>query len=338
MHSEPTETSSSQCAHCGAPRESQARYCRRCGSAYGTSPEQAPSESAASEVTSRSEGDSGDRAGQAQPAHDQGPMAAPPSAVQPPPRYAVQPQPHNSPPPGYQQPYSPPPPGYEPPYGPPAPLHAGPPTAPILGPERRDGKSAAALAGFVALAVIAVVASITAIYFAVSNGSGSTAGVLPPPTVVSSSSPAPSASAPAPTRSSSAPAPKITPSVPTNAAPAAFLGSGVTGRDSSGYNTGAGCSDNPESSLPGCRDSPSAPSGVDGSCPNGITVDAQSTSCGLALSVRASYRGDGLVTGYSPERSRSYPFSCLTGGPGTTGYTICIGHAGNSELYVRWKR
>jgi hypothetical protein len=301
MHSEPTETSSSQCAHCGAPRESQARYCRRCGSAYGTSPEQAPSESAASEVTSRSEGDSGDHAGHAQPAHDRGTMAAPPSAVQPPPGYAVQPQPHNS-------------------------------------PERRDGKSAAALAGFVALAVIAVVASITAIYFAVSHGSGSTASVLPPPTVVSSSPPAPSASAPAPTRSSSAPAPTVTPSVPTNAAPAAFLGSGVTGRDSSGYNTGPGCSDNPESSLPGCRDSPSAPSGVDSSCPNGITVDAQSTSCGLALSVRASYRGDGLVTGYSPERSRSYPFSCLTGGPGTTGYTICIGHAGNSELYVRWRR
>jgi hypothetical protein len=347
MHSEQTGDSSSHCAHCGAPRESQARYCRHCGSQYGTTPEQAPSESAASEVTSPREGGDGDRTSQPEPGHAQGPMAAPQPAGQAPSGYSAQPPAYNpSPPPGYQPPYNPPPPGYQPPYAPPVSMQGGPPTELIPHTERRGGKSTGVLAGLVLLAVIAVVGSVTAIYFAVSHGSGSTASVLPAPTIVSSS-PAPSASAPAPTRSasapaptrpSSAPAPTATPSLPTNAAPASFLGAGVTGRDASGYNTGPSCSDNPSSSLPGCRDSPSTPNGVDRSCPSGITVDAQSTTCGLATSVRANYRGDGLVTGYSPERGSSYTFSCYTGGPGTTGYTICIGHAGSSELYVRWKQ
>jgi len=369
MHSEQVD-SSSHCGRCGAPRESQARYCRHCGSPYGTTPDQTPSESAAREVPPPPGIGDGEHTSQPDPGNAQGPTAAAPQAAgqappgdaaqppayNPPPPPAYQPsynqpppgyQPsYNQPPPGYQPPYNQPPPGYQPPYGPPMPVQAGPPTELIPHPERQGGKSTGALAGVVVLAVVAVVGIVTAVYFAVSHGSGSPASVLPPPTIVSSS-PAPSASAPAPTRStstpgstrpSSAPAPAAAASVPANVAPASFLGAGVTGRDASGYNIGPGCSDNPSSSLPGCRDSPSSPSGTDRSCPNGVTVDAQSTTCALGLSVQANYRGNGVVTGYSPERGSSYPFTCYTGGPGTTGYTICIGHAGDSELYVRWKQ
>lgn len=75
---------------------------------------------------------------------------------------------------------------------------------------------------------------------------------------------------------------------------------------------------------------------AEGSCPNGITVDSRTTSCGLAENVYAGYTSDGLVTAYSPERGTDYQFECHTGGPGTTGYTICLGAAGTSELYVRW--
>jgi hypothetical protein len=344
MHSEQTGDSSSHCAHCGAPRESQARYCRHCGSQYGTTPEQAPSRYNASEVASPRQGGDGDHTSHPQPEHAQAAAAPLQTSQQAPPGYPE--PPGNQPPPGYQPPYNQPPPGYQPPYGPPLPMQGGPPTELIAHPDKQGGKSTGALVGVVVLAVIAVVGTVTAIYFAVSHGSGSPASVLPPPTIVSGS-PAPPASAAAPTRSAGAPAstrPSSTPppaapaSVPANAAPASFLGAGVTGRDASGYNIGPGCSDNPSSSLPGCRDSPSTPSGADRSCPNGITVDAQSTTCALALSVRANYRGDGLVTGYSPERGNSYTFSCYTGGGGTTGYTICIGHAGDSELYARWKQ
>jgi serine/threonine protein kinase len=110
-----------------------------------------------------------------------------------------------------------------------------------------------------------------------------------------------------------------------------------TGTDSSGYNIGPGCSDDPASPLPGCADSPSVPAGdAEGSCPNGITVDSRTTSCGLAENVYAGYTSDGPLTAYSPERDTDYQFECHTGGPGTTGYTICLGAAGTSELYVRW--
>jgi hypothetical protein len=344
MRSEQTMDSSSHCAHCGAVRESLARYCRHCGSQYGTAPGQAPSQSNASEVAPPREGIDSDHRTHPQPEHAHGVSASSPTTEQPPSGYAA--PPYNEPPPGYQPRYNQPPPGYQPPYGPPVPVQVGPPTELIPHPDTRPGKSTSVLFGVVVLAVIAVVGTVTAIYFAVSHGSGGPASVLPPPTIVSSS-PAPSANAPAPPRSAGAPAstrrlrstpPAAHPSVPANPAPASFLGAGVTGRDASVYNIGPGCSDNPSSSLPGCRDSPSTPSGADRSCPNGITVDAQSTTCALGLSVRASYRGDGLVTGYSPERGNSYTFSCYTGGPGTTGYTICIGHAGDSELYARWKQ
>jgi hypothetical protein len=113
----------------------------------------------------------------------------------------------------------------------------------------------------------------------------------------------------------------------------------VTGHDAQGFNVGANCSDNPSSPLPGCSDSPSTPNGdPEGSCANGITVDRSTTSCGLAQNVFAAYRSDGPVTALSPERGRDYTFTCQTGGPGTTGYTICQGQAGSSPLYLRWHR
>ncbi len=112
---------------------------------------------------------------------------------------------------------------------------------------------------------------------------------------------------------------------------------GVTGTDGQGYNVGPGCSDNPSSSLPGCADSPSAPNGdPEATCPGGITVDSQTTSCGLAENVKAAYHSDGLVVALSPERRRSYAFTCQTGGAGTTHMTICHGQAGSATLYLRW--
>jgi hypothetical protein len=111
----------------------------------------------------------------------------------------------------------------------------------------------------------------------------------------------------------------------------------VTGSDAAGYNTGPGCSDNPHTPLPGCSDSPSVATGdTPGTCPGGIVVDKTTTSCGLAVNVQQAYTRDGTVTAYSPEPGRNYTFDCFTGGSGTTGYTICIGQAGTSKLYVRW--
>jgi hypothetical protein len=116
-------------------------------------------------------------------------------------------------------------------------------------------------------------------------------------------------------------------------------GSPATGTDASGFNVGPGCSDNPASSLPGCNDSPSVPIGhPPGTCANGITIDRQTTSCGLAENIYSSYTGDGPVTARSPERGRDYTFTCKTMGPGTTGYTICLGKASSSSLYLRWHR
>ncbi len=48
----------------------------------------------------------------------------------------------------------------------------------------------------------------------------------------------------------------------------------VTGRDAGGYNIGRGCSDDPGSSLPGCRDAPTMPrGGTKGTCAGGITIE-----------------------------------------------------------------
>jgi hypothetical protein len=116
-------------------------------------------------------------------------------------------------------------------------------------------------------------------------------------------------------------------------------GSPATGTDASGFNVGPGCSDNPASSLPGCNDSPSVPVGhPSGTCANGITIDRQTTSCGLAENIYSSYTEDGPVTARSPERGQDYTFTCKTAGPGTTGETICLGRAGTSPLYLRWHR
>jgi serine/threonine protein kinase len=116
-------------------------------------------------------------------------------------------------------------------------------------------------------------------------------------------------------------------------------GSPATGTDARGFNVGPGCSDDPASPLPGCNDSPSVPVGdPSGTCANGITVDRQTTSCGLAENVYSSYTEDGLVTAQSPERSQDYTFTCKTSGPGTTGETICLGRAGSSPLYLIWHR
>jgi hypothetical protein len=113
----------------------------------------------------------------------------------------------------------------------------------------------------------------------------------------------------------------------------------ATGSDARGFNDGPACSDDPASPLPGCNDSPSVPAGhPSGTCANSITTDRQTTSCGLAENVRSGYTKDGLLTARSPERSSDYRFTCKTAGPGTTGYTICLGRAGSSQLYLRWHR
>ncbi len=130
----------------------------------------------------------------------------------------------------------------------------------------------------------------------------------------------------------------VPPSKPnTFQAPPPLNGARVTGTDAHGYNVGAGCSDNPNSPQPGCADSPSTPSGdPTGACSGGITIDRQTTSCGLAENVKAAYRSDGIVVAVSPERGRSYTFTCQTGGSGTTHMTICHGQAGNAILYLAW--
>jgi serine/threonine-protein kinase len=143
----------------------------------------------------------------------------------------------------------------------------------------------------------------------------------------------------APTSTPTTPgAPPVSPAPAPAPSTAPGNSSAQTGRDSAGYNIGPGCSDDPASSLPGCPDSPSIPAGdLPRSCPNGLTVDLQTTTCGLAESVYANYISDGPVTGYN-RRGRTYEFICQTGGPGTTGFTICLSQAGSRQLYVRWHR
>jgi hypothetical protein len=116
--------------------------------------------------------------------------------------------------------------------------------------------------------------------------------------------------------------------------------SNVTGRDANGFNTGPGCSDNPNTLLPGCSDSPSTPNGdPESSCPsNGVIVDAQTTTCGLAENVFAGYTSDGVVSARSPKTGQSYSFSCQTAGPGTTRFTICHAQDGGTTLYMRWHK
>lgn len=119
------------------------------------------------------------------------------------------------------------------------------------------------------------------------------------------------------TSSFSTPPPTSTPTQPRPTGPArpAPRSTGVTGRDDAGFNQGPSCSDNPGSSLPGCGDSPSpTPGDPEGSCSHGIIIDRQTTSCGLAESVYSNYQSDGSVAGFSPERGRSYTFTCQTGG------------------------
>ena len=129
--------------------------------------------------------------------------------------------------------------------------------------------------------------------------------------------------------------PSSTPSSPQNF-PALPSSPDVTGHDSAGYNVGPGCSDNPTTSLPGCSDAPSVPAGdSQGTCGSGIVVDASTTSCPLAESVRSNYSSDGPVSGYSGALGRDYTLECSTGGTGTSGDTICLGQA-NGTLYVRW--
>jgi hypothetical protein len=193
---------------------------------------------------------------------------------------------------------------------------------------------------FVVFGLIAVVALVTVVFLLASHNSGPAAKLVAQPSIVVPAAP----TVPPQTGGSirkettrTASQPRVPAPSPTfAAAPGGFPGVTVTGRDGEGFNTGPGCSDNPSSVQPGCRDSPSAPSGSEKNCGGGLTVDAQSTSCGLAQSVRSNYHGDGALTAYSPERGANYAFTCSTGGPGTTHLTICIGHAGAAELYVRW--
>jgi hypothetical protein len=206
------------------------------------------------------------------------------------------------------------------------PAHSGPPPA---------SKNQGWLIGGVAVAVLASVGIGVGIFLVVSRGSGEPPKLLAvpaPPAVV-----APHLTDTASPHVNPPPA-HATPTPRSPSARTALPGApAVNGRDSSGFNYGPGCSDNPSSSLPGCSDSPSIPNGdTEGSCPNGITVDQQTTSCGLAENVYVNYKTDGLVTARSPERGQDYTFTCTTAGAGTTGYRVCLGQAGDSPLYLRW--
>ena len=150
--------------------------------------------------------------------------------------------------------------------------------------------------------------------------------------------PTPSVPTPTPSVPNPNPVPNPTPAPSPPPDPSTF-GAPVTGTDQSGYNTGQGCTDNPSSSLPGCADSPSVPSGdSESGCPGGVTVDATTTSCDLAANVVSSYTSDGTVTASDPAQGQSYQFDCFTGGTGTTGYTFCLGQDGSAKLYLRWHR
>lgn len=132
--------------------------------------------------------------------------------------------------------------------------------------------------------------------------------------------------------------PDGSPSGPPVAPPASGTPTGVVnGQDGGGFNVGQGCSDNPHSSLLGCNDSPSMPVGDSArTCAGGITIDAQTTTCGLAQAVLANYQTDGPVSVLNPDTGQNERLSCLTGGSGTTGYVFCQGEAASGALYLRW--
>ncbi len=86
-----------------------------------------------------------------------------------------------------------------------------------------------------------------------------------------------------------------------------------------------------------CNDSPSIPVGDTAqTCANGIMIDAQTTGCGLAQAVYASYQTDGPVTALSPDTGRNESLNCFTGGSGTTGYVFCQGQGATGAVYMRW--
>jgi serine/threonine protein kinase len=266
-----------------------------------------------------------------QPAVATNPNAAPdhpPTVIGPAPPI---PPPPNTPPPNTPPPY----PGY---------AYATPP--PGAQPRPRSGNPLALiLLGLVALAGIAVGALAAVGVF--SHDSGSITRTTTALAATGATSPASQhTQATGQTSSGSSSTSSVITAATTNTTPpplttnaqAVPSAPGVTGRDASGYNTGPGCSDNPTSPLSGCADAPSIPSGDPGrTCPHdGLVVDAQTTSCALAENVHSNYTSDGPVTAFSPERGNNYTFRCQTGGQGTTGFTICLGQAGNSPLYVRW--
>jgi hypothetical protein len=110
----------------------------------------------------------------------------------------------------------------------------------------------------------------------------------------------------------------------------------VTGTDTNGYNVGIGCSDDPADPTQGCNDAPTIPASDSmGHCAGGITIDSTTTSCGLAMAVKAAYTNDGPVTASDPATGQTYTLNCMTSGQGTSGDTICLGH-GSSAGYLRW--
>ncbi len=213
---------------------------------------------------------------------------------------------------------------------------APPPPPPVRPAGRSNRAYGPALVGAVIVAaVLAGGALAYALGTSGSSGGTTTVAVRPGSSSTPSSSstggstspPVPSSSTPSPPTSTGGTSSQL-PSAPT-----------VTGQDPAGFNIGPGCSDDPQSPDQGCSDSPSTPNrDSEGQCPNGITIDAQTTTCDLAESVHGNYTSDGSVTGYSPKRGQNYTFTCQTGGPGTTGYTICQSMAGSAPLYLRWHR
>ncbi|HEY4898005.1 MAG TPA: hypothetical protein VII01_18190 [Solirubrobacteraceae bacterium] len=298
------------CAMCGAPRIAGANFCKKCGASL--EPE-APGSDAQQphDPGGQPHGDSAERA-ESTPAgafHD-----------------------------GAGAPYQPDGPQLRPEYEAMYPAAMAPTQPPVSYEGGQTNRLLFTL--FVVFGLIAVVALVTVVFLLASHNSGPAAKLVAQPSIVVPAAPTVPAQTGGSTRKKTTPTfsqPRVpAPSRPPAVTPAGFPGAAVTGRDREGFNTGPGCSDNPSSLQPGCSDSPSAPSGSDKSCGGGLTVDSQSTSCGLAQSVRSNYHGDGALTAYSPERGASYAFTCSTGGPGTTHLTICVGRAGSAELYVRW--
>lgn len=217
-----------------------------------------------------------------------------------------------------------------------APYPALVPYPPAVGPSH-NGPNGALIAGAVGGGVL-LVALIVAVVLLTSSGGGHSANATT--TVVSGSPSITTASSTSAAAGDGAgelvPGGQSTHGAKTPSPPPPLVAPPVTGSDGQ-YNTGPNCSDNPSSPLPGCADSPSTPNrDPEATCSGGITTDAQTTSCGLAVNVKAAYRRDGTVIARSPERGRDYAFTCQTGGAGTTHMTICHGQAGTAILYLRW--